>query len=229
MKIRAAVLNASPVAAPYAQSRPLRIEELDLAPPGRDEILVRVRAAGLCHSDLSVIDGNRLRPDGAAGAPWPVFDHEGLPERGCQAICDQSDDEFGRAAWRERHDDLDRTIGVALRRGWCSEEEDKVRRQGCGQQDPPGQKELLAVHGAPSRDAFLDLIRDDSAAACVELISARAPAVGHLSPPECGGGRMNSAALIDQSVRAIAGEQKRPVEIDDARSLRHQHGRRHGQ
>ncbi len=62
MKIRAAVLNASPVAAPYAQSRPLRIEELDLAPPGRDEVLVRVRAVGLCHSDLSVIDGNRIRP-----------------------------------------------------------------------------------------------------------------------------------------------------------------------
>ncbi|TQI76466.1 alcohol dehydrogenase [Bosea sp. AK1] len=62
MKIRAAVLNASPVAAPYAQSRPLRIEELDLAPPGRDEVLVRIRAAGLCHSDLSVIDGNRPRP-----------------------------------------------------------------------------------------------------------------------------------------------------------------------
>jgi len=62
MKIRAAVLNASPVQAPYAQSRPLRIEELDLAPPGRDEVLVRIRAAGLCHSDLSVIDGNRPRP-----------------------------------------------------------------------------------------------------------------------------------------------------------------------
>lgn len=62
MKIRAAVLNESPVAAPYAQSRPLRIEELDLAPPARDEVLVRVRAAGLCHSDLSVIDGNRPRP-----------------------------------------------------------------------------------------------------------------------------------------------------------------------
>ena len=62
MKMRAAVLHASPVAAPFAQSRPLRIETLDLAPPGRDEVLVRVRAAGLCHSDLSVIDGNRLRP-----------------------------------------------------------------------------------------------------------------------------------------------------------------------
>lgn len=62
MKMRAAVLHASPVATPFAQSRPLRIETLDLAPPGRDEVLVRVRAAGLCHSDLSVIDGNRLRP-----------------------------------------------------------------------------------------------------------------------------------------------------------------------
>ena len=62
MKIRAAVLHSSPVSAPFAQSRPLRIEELDLASPGRDEVLVRVRAAGLCHSDLSVIDGNRLRP-----------------------------------------------------------------------------------------------------------------------------------------------------------------------
>ncbi len=62
MKIRAAVLNESPVAAPYMLSRPLRIEELELAPPGREEVLVRVRAAGLCHSDLSVIDGNRPRP-----------------------------------------------------------------------------------------------------------------------------------------------------------------------
>src|SRR5215467_9598235 len=62
MKIRAAVLNASPVTAPYAQSRPLRIEELELAPPGQGEVLVKVRAAGLCHSDLSVIDGNRPRP-----------------------------------------------------------------------------------------------------------------------------------------------------------------------
>jgi len=62
VKIRAAVLNASPVAAPYARSRPLAIEEVELAPPGPGEVLVRVRAAGLCHSDLSVIDGNRPRP-----------------------------------------------------------------------------------------------------------------------------------------------------------------------
>ena len=29
---------------------------------GRGELLVRVEAAGLCHSDLSVVDGNRVRP-----------------------------------------------------------------------------------------------------------------------------------------------------------------------
>lgn len=62
MKIRAAVLRQSPVAPPYASSKPLSIEELDLAPPGREEILVRIGAAGLCHSDLSVINGDRPRP-----------------------------------------------------------------------------------------------------------------------------------------------------------------------
>lgn len=62
MKIRAAVLHAMGAEPPYAQSQPLRIEELDLAPPGRDEVLVKLAAAGLCHSDLSVINGDRARP-----------------------------------------------------------------------------------------------------------------------------------------------------------------------
>src|SRR5690349_9054695 len=47
---------------PYAQSQPLVIEELTLAPPGAGEVLVRIQAAGLCHSDLSVINGDRPRP-----------------------------------------------------------------------------------------------------------------------------------------------------------------------
>jgi alcohol dehydrogenase len=47
--------------APYAESRPLEIVELELDPPGPGELLLRVRAAGLCHSDLSVIDGSRPR------------------------------------------------------------------------------------------------------------------------------------------------------------------------
>src|SRR3954452_16488184 len=62
MKIRAAVLNQMAAATPYATSKPLRIEELELDPPGRGEVLVKIAAAGLCHSDLSVIDGNRPRP-----------------------------------------------------------------------------------------------------------------------------------------------------------------------
>ncbi|HYF28567.1 MAG TPA: alcohol dehydrogenase catalytic domain-containing protein, partial [Baekduia sp.] len=61
MRVRAAVLREMGVPAPYAQSRPLAIEEIELDPPGRGEVLVRVRAAGLCHSDLSVVDGSRPR------------------------------------------------------------------------------------------------------------------------------------------------------------------------
>jgi alcohol dehydrogenase len=48
--------------APYAESRPLAIETLTLAPPQDGEILVEIKAAGLCHSDLSVINGDRPRP-----------------------------------------------------------------------------------------------------------------------------------------------------------------------
>jgi alcohol dehydrogenase len=62
MKIRAAVLEAMGLPAPYAQSRPLKILEVELDPPGPGEVRVRVQAAGLCHSDLSVINGDRPRP-----------------------------------------------------------------------------------------------------------------------------------------------------------------------
>ena len=62
MKMRAAVLSAPGAPTPYAKSRPLSIEEVDLAPPGPGEVLVKIAAAGLCHSDLSVINGDRPRP-----------------------------------------------------------------------------------------------------------------------------------------------------------------------
>ena len=62
MRTRAAVLREIGMPAPYAQSRPLEIEDVELDPPGPGEVLLRVKAAGLCHSDLSVIDGNRPRP-----------------------------------------------------------------------------------------------------------------------------------------------------------------------
>ncbi len=47
---------------PYAQSQPLEVAEVELDPPGPGEVLIRIRAAGLCHSDLSVMDGTRPRP-----------------------------------------------------------------------------------------------------------------------------------------------------------------------
>ncbi len=62
MKTRAAVLMEMGRPAPYANSRPLEILELDLEGPGPDEVLVEVKAAGLCHSDLSVMNGARPRP-----------------------------------------------------------------------------------------------------------------------------------------------------------------------
>ena len=62
MKIRGAVLNAMGVEPPYDKTRPLAIEEMELGAPGRGEVLVKMAAAGLCHSDLSVINGDRPRP-----------------------------------------------------------------------------------------------------------------------------------------------------------------------
>ena len=62
MKIKAAVLNAMGIEPPCAQSKPLSIETVELDPPGHGEVLVKIAASGLCHSDLSVINGDRPRP-----------------------------------------------------------------------------------------------------------------------------------------------------------------------
>jgi len=62
VKIKAAVLNQMGATAPYVQSLPLSIDDVELEGPGHGEVLVRVSAAGLCHSDLSVINGDRPRP-----------------------------------------------------------------------------------------------------------------------------------------------------------------------
>ena len=63
MKIKAAVLRAI--------NEPFQIEELELAPPKENEVLVRTVASGICHSDYSVAHGI-LR------APLPVvLGHEG--------------------------------------------------------------------------------------------------------------------------------------------------------
>lgn len=63
MKISAAVADA--------QGAPLAIRTLDLEEPRDDEILVRIMAAGICHTDISLRDG-------AIPCPFPVvLGHEG--------------------------------------------------------------------------------------------------------------------------------------------------------
>lgn len=62
MKIRGAVLREMGSSRPYSSSLPLRIETLELDAPGPGEILVRIETAGVCHSDLSVVNGSRPRP-----------------------------------------------------------------------------------------------------------------------------------------------------------------------
>ena len=62
MKMRAAILVEAERAKPYAESRPVEVTEVNLDPPGPGEVLVQIKAAGVCHSDLSVVNGNRKRP-----------------------------------------------------------------------------------------------------------------------------------------------------------------------
>jgi alcohol dehydrogenase len=74
MKMKAAVLRQTGAPRPYATSRPIQIEEVELDPPKEGELLVKIAGGGLCHSDLSVINGDRSRP-----VPL-VLGHEGSGE-----------------------------------------------------------------------------------------------------------------------------------------------------
>jgi alcohol dehydrogenase len=62
LEIRGAVLEQIGSPRPFAHSRPITIADVKLAAPGPEELQVRIEAAGVCHSDLSVVDGNRVRP-----------------------------------------------------------------------------------------------------------------------------------------------------------------------
>jgi Zn-dependent alcohol dehydrogenase len=57
-----AVLRSSREGRPYAASAPLGMERLPVPKPRAGEVLVKIERASLCHSDLSVINGSRLRP-----------------------------------------------------------------------------------------------------------------------------------------------------------------------
>ena len=55
----------------HGAGRPATVDELRLADPARNEVRVRMAAAGVCHSDLHVVDGEWERPTGI------VLGHEG--------------------------------------------------------------------------------------------------------------------------------------------------------
>lgn len=74
MKIKAAVVREVGAKRPYAESQPIRIEEVELEGPRAGELLCKVTGGGLCHSDLSLLNGNRPRP-----TPL-VLGHEGCGE-----------------------------------------------------------------------------------------------------------------------------------------------------
>ena len=61
MKAQVTLLREAGAARPYTESRPLEIVEATLEDPGPGELLIKMAAAGLCHSDLSVINGDRPR------------------------------------------------------------------------------------------------------------------------------------------------------------------------
>lgn len=62
MKIDAAIASA--------EGMPLTIEEIDLVEPGIEDVLIRIVATGVCHTDAESINGR--------GAPFPaVLGHEG--------------------------------------------------------------------------------------------------------------------------------------------------------
>ena len=60
--VRAAVLMRSGDPGPFASTEPIQVRDLKLDKPGAGELTIKIHAAGLCHSDLSVINGDRPRP-----------------------------------------------------------------------------------------------------------------------------------------------------------------------
>ncbi len=54
MQAKAAVL--------YKVGTPLRLEEVEVLPPQRGEVMVRMYAGGVCHTDLHVMKGELVMP-----------------------------------------------------------------------------------------------------------------------------------------------------------------------
>lgn len=61
--MRAAVLyNTVPAGTSYTDARPLAVEDLERPEPRAGELGIAITYSSLCHSDLSVVDGSRVRP-----------------------------------------------------------------------------------------------------------------------------------------------------------------------
>lgn len=71
METEAAVLNEPTDREDLADAGPASVETVDVAEPGRGEVLVGIAAAGLCHTDVSIARGEMDRP-----VPM-VMGHEG--------------------------------------------------------------------------------------------------------------------------------------------------------
>lgn len=63
ISFKAAVLDTCTTDRPFSDSQPLTVQTIDATGPMAHEVLVRIDAASLCRSDLSVITGVR---------PWPM-------------------------------------------------------------------------------------------------------------------------------------------------------------
>ena len=93
MKCKAAVA--------WAPNQPLEIEEVEVEGPKEGEVLLKVIASGVCHTDLFTLSGDD--PEGVFPA---ILGHEG----GCEVVeCGPGvkdlkvgDHEIGRASCRER-------------------------------------------------------------------------------------------------------------------------------
>ena len=73
----------------YSFNEPLTIESVQLKAPRADEVVVKLAASGVCHSDLSVLQGKLPFP------PLVILGHEGAgvveevgkDVTGCAATC----------------------------------------------------------------------------------------------------------------------------------------------
>lgn len=121
MKMKAAVVYKN-APHPFTETKPVRIEEVELGGPGPGEVLVQVMAAGLCHSDLSAIEGVRPRKmpyvpgHEAAGIVREVGEGVTRVKPGDHAVlyfvancgecvpCDRGEPYLCNAAWESRGD-----------------------------------------------------------------------------------------------------------------------------